>query len=205
VGSVVFGVSVCCSVCRDFGDGCAGGGFVDDGVVGGERGDEGLQGEVVDRAGMAPAGPMDERDSVVGEQRVLASGQLQVVAQVAAGFGLGHGRHRVAQPDAPRRRSWPLRGRRNTTVVSYSGRAIPEIRVMLPSHQTVAIATIYSIPRGTAFAQTDSKGQGDQTPARHLRAVFDDGLDLDEPPRTRTTQPVHDLVANQVHEEICGE
>ena len=41
-GSVVFRVSRWCSVCRDFGDGCAGGGFVDDGLVGAERGDEGL-------------------------------------------------------------------------------------------------------------------------------------------------------------------
>ena len=32
----MFGVSVWCSVCRDFGDGGAGGGFVDDGLVGGE-------------------------------------------------------------------------------------------------------------------------------------------------------------------------
>ena len=41
-GVVVCRVSVWCSVCRDFGDGCAGGGFVDDGLVGAERGDEGL-------------------------------------------------------------------------------------------------------------------------------------------------------------------
>ena len=39
------------SLCGDFGDGDAGRGFVDGGLVGGERGDEGLQGEVVDRAG----------------------------------------------------------------------------------------------------------------------------------------------------------
>ena len=41
-GSVVFGETVWCSVCGDFGDGCAGGGFVDDGLVGAEPGDEGL-------------------------------------------------------------------------------------------------------------------------------------------------------------------
>jgi len=45
---VVFRVSLCYSVRRDFGDGGAGGGFVNDGFVGGERGDEGLQREVVD-------------------------------------------------------------------------------------------------------------------------------------------------------------
>ncbi|CKW26396.1 Uncharacterised protein [Mycobacterium tuberculosis] len=71
---MVFGVSVWCSVCRDFGDGGAGGGFVDDGLVGGEGGDEGLQGEVVDRAGVAPAGLVDQPDGVVGEQGIVASG-----------------------------------------------------------------------------------------------------------------------------------
>jgi hypothetical protein len=42
-GSVVFGVSVWWSVRRDFGNSGAGGGFVDDGLVGGERGAKGLQ------------------------------------------------------------------------------------------------------------------------------------------------------------------
>jgi hypothetical protein len=41
---LVFVVPVWCSVCRDLGDGGAGGGFIDDGFVGGERGDEGLDG-----------------------------------------------------------------------------------------------------------------------------------------------------------------
>ena len=39
------------SLCGDFGDGDAGRAVVDDGLFGIERGDEGLQGEVVDRAG----------------------------------------------------------------------------------------------------------------------------------------------------------
>jgi hypothetical protein len=39
----------------DLGGG-AGGGFVDDGLVGGECGDECLEGEVVDRSGVAAAG-----------------------------------------------------------------------------------------------------------------------------------------------------
>ena len=43
-----------------FGDGGAGGGFVDDGFVGGVGGDEGLDGEVVDGAGAAAAGVVDE-------------------------------------------------------------------------------------------------------------------------------------------------
>lgn len=42
MGLVVFGVLVWCLVCCDFGDGGVGGGFVDDGFVGGEGGDEGL-------------------------------------------------------------------------------------------------------------------------------------------------------------------
>ena len=69
---MVFGVSVWCSVCRDFGDGCAGCGFVDDGLVGGDRGDKGLECEVVDCARVAAAGLMNEGDGVVGEQRVVA-------------------------------------------------------------------------------------------------------------------------------------
>lgn len=77
---MVFRVSGWCSVCRDFGDGCAGGGFVDDGLVGAERGDEGLQREVVDRAGIVAAGLVDQSDGVVGKQRVVAPGRLQVVA-----------------------------------------------------------------------------------------------------------------------------
>jgi hypothetical protein len=97
---VVFGVSVWCSVCRDFGDGGAGGGFINDCLVGCERGDEGLQREVVDRARITPAGLMNERDRVVGEQRVVAPGQRQVVTQVATGLLVGHRLHRVAQPDA---------------------------------------------------------------------------------------------------------
>ena len=45
----------------------------------GERGDEGLQREVVDRARITPAGLVDQPDRVVGEQRVVAPGQRQVV------------------------------------------------------------------------------------------------------------------------------
>ena len=47
-GGVRLWCSGWCSVCRDLGNGCAGGGFVADGLVGGERGDEGLQGKVVE-------------------------------------------------------------------------------------------------------------------------------------------------------------
>ena len=79
---MVFSVSVWCSLCRDFGDGDAGGGFIDDGLVLGERGDQGLQGEVVDRAGIAAAGLVDQCGGVVGEQGVGPSGEAEVVAQV---------------------------------------------------------------------------------------------------------------------------
>ena len=43
-------VSVWWSLCRDLGDGGSCGGFVDDGFAGSEGGDEGLDGEVVDRS-----------------------------------------------------------------------------------------------------------------------------------------------------------
>src|SRR5439155_109526 len=46
----------CRCLVDDFADGGAGGGFVDEVLAGGERGDEGLQGQVVDRAGVAAGG-----------------------------------------------------------------------------------------------------------------------------------------------------
>ena len=79
-GVLVFRVPAWCSVCRDFGDGGAGGGFIDDGLVGGVGGDEGLDGEVVDGAGVAAAGLVDQGGGVVGEQGVGAAGQGEVVA-----------------------------------------------------------------------------------------------------------------------------
>ena len=85
---MVFGVSVWCSVRRDFGDGCAGCGFVDDGLVGGERGDEGLECEVVDRARGSRGWSGERGDGVVGEQPIVAAGEGEVVVEVAAGLGL---------------------------------------------------------------------------------------------------------------------
>jgi hypothetical protein len=41
--------------------------FVDDGVIGGERGDQLVQGEVVDRAGVTAGGVVDQRDRVLGD------------------------------------------------------------------------------------------------------------------------------------------
>ena len=58
----------------DLGDGGSGGGLVDDGLVRCVGGDEGLQAEVVDRAGQPAAGLVDQGGGVVGEQLVGAPG-----------------------------------------------------------------------------------------------------------------------------------
>src|SRR6266516_2235054 len=98
---LVFKLSLGCSFCRDdLGDGGSGGGFVDDLLVCGEGGDKGGDGEVVDGAGFAAAGVMDQGEGVVGEQGVGASGDLQVVADVAGGLLAGHAVHLEADRDA---------------------------------------------------------------------------------------------------------
>jgi hypothetical protein len=51
--------------------------FVDDGLAVDVGGDEGLEGEVVDGAGVAAGGDMDERDGVVAEQGVGAAASLR--------------------------------------------------------------------------------------------------------------------------------
>ena len=96
----MFVVSAGCSFCRYFRHGGARGGLVDDGLAGGEGGEQGLDGEVVDGAGVAAAGLVDQRGGVVGEQGVGASGEGQVVAQVAGGLLAGHAGHVVADGDA---------------------------------------------------------------------------------------------------------
>ena len=83
----------------DFGDGGPGGGLVDDGLVRGERGDEGLECEVVHGPGQAAAGLVDEVGGVVAEQLVAAADELEVVGDVVAGLGLGHSRQGVAEHD----------------------------------------------------------------------------------------------------------
>ena len=45
--------------------------------LGGERGGQGVDGEVVDRAGVAAGGVVDQGDGVVGEQGVGAAGDLE--------------------------------------------------------------------------------------------------------------------------------
>lgn len=57
----------------------SGGGFVGDDSVG-ERGDEGLEGEVVDHSGVAAAGLVDQGGGVVGERGCRCAGEGAVVA-----------------------------------------------------------------------------------------------------------------------------
>src|SRR4249920_1715128 len=85
---------------NDLADGGAGGGLVDEVLAGGEGGDQGLQGQVVDRAGVAAAGGVDQVQGVFGEEMVGAAGEVEVVADVAGGLGRGHGRHGEAQGGA---------------------------------------------------------------------------------------------------------
>jgi hypothetical protein len=59
-----------------------------------------MEGEVVDGAGVAGAGLVDQRDGVVGEQGVGSSGKGEGAAQVANGFLRCHAGHVVADGDA---------------------------------------------------------------------------------------------------------
>ena len=65
----------------------------------GPGGDQGLGGEVVDGAGQAAGGVVDQRDGVVAEQGVGAAGELEVVGDVPAGLVGCQGGHGVAQGD----------------------------------------------------------------------------------------------------------
>src|SRR6266511_4421110 len=87
-GASVFVVAGWWSVCRgELGEGGAGAGLVDDGLVVGD-------------SGVAAAGLVDERDGVVGDECVGAAGEFEVVVQVAGGFGAGHAGEGVADGDA---------------------------------------------------------------------------------------------------------
>ena len=70
------------SVADDFGHGHLGSGLVDDGLVGCEGGNQGLKGEVVDRAWQAAGSLVDDGDGVVGEEEVGAAGKAEVVADI---------------------------------------------------------------------------------------------------------------------------
>lgn len=100
-GAIVFVVSGWWSVCRgEFGRGGAGAGFVHDGFAVGVGGEEGMDGQVVDRSRVAAAGVVDEGDRVVGEQGIASADELEVVADVAGGLGCGEAAHGVAHGDA---------------------------------------------------------------------------------------------------------
>ena len=83
-----------------FGDRGSGAGLVDEVLAGGAGGNERGEGEPVDAAGFAAAGFVDERDGVVGEQRVGSTRELQVVVEVSGGFLAGHAGHGAAHGDA---------------------------------------------------------------------------------------------------------
>jgi hypothetical protein len=97
---LVFVVSAGGSFCRYFRHRGARRGRIDDGFAGGERGEQGLDGELVDGASVAAAGLVDQRGGVVGEQGVGAAGEGKVVAQEAGGLFEGHAGHVVADGDA---------------------------------------------------------------------------------------------------------
>jgi hypothetical protein len=94
---LVFVVSAGCLLCRDdFGDGGSCGGFVDEFLAGGAGGDEGGEGEVVDGAGFAAAGVVDEGEGVAGYlclERIFAVfSQVRAVAFASVTVARGRAR-----------------------------------------------------------------------------------------------------------------
>src|SRR5215472_18128785 len=81
------GRSGACSVPGELGDGFLGAGVVDEVFARRGGGDERGGGGVVERAGQPGGDAVQPGDGVVGEQRLFAPGQGQVVAQVGGGFG----------------------------------------------------------------------------------------------------------------------
>src|SRR5512142_255988 len=77
-------------VAGELGDGFLGAGIVDEVLAGCGGGDEGRGRGVVRGAGQAVGDPVQPGDGVIGEQRLLAPGELEVVAQVGGGFGEVH-------------------------------------------------------------------------------------------------------------------
>jgi hypothetical protein len=74
----------------ELGDGFLGAGVVDEVLAGGRGGDERGEGGVVERAGQPVGHPVQPGDRVIGEQRILPPGQLQVMPQVGGGLGEIH-------------------------------------------------------------------------------------------------------------------
>lgn len=79
------------------GDGGPGDFLVDERFAGGEGDHEGLQAEVVDRAGEATRCDVEEGDRVVGEQLVAAAGEAEVMLDVTGCPGGRHAGHRATQ------------------------------------------------------------------------------------------------------------
>ncbi|KPC61800.1 hypothetical protein [Streptomyces chattanoogensis] len=73
-------------------------------------GDEGLQAEVVDRAGEAARCGVEEGDSVVGEELVAAAAEAEVVLDVARGPGERHARPAARPAGHGAAQGGPLRG-----------------------------------------------------------------------------------------------
>ena len=82
------------------GDGLSGGLLVDHRAAVREGGDEGLARQVVHGPGKASGGLVDAADGVVGEEWVAASGEAEVVGDLARALLGAHRRDRVAQRDA---------------------------------------------------------------------------------------------------------
>src|SRR6516225_8089767 len=70
-------------VAGEFGDGFLGAGIVDEVLAGCGSSDERRCGGVVQGAGQAVGDPVEAGDGIVGEQRLLAPGQLKVMPQVS--------------------------------------------------------------------------------------------------------------------------
>src|SRR5215207_4135107 len=88
------------SVAGELGRGAFGAGVVDQGLAVGGGGDERGGGGVVELAWQPTGDPVQAGDGVVGEQRVGAAGQGEVVVQVGGGFGKVHRWDGVAGGDA---------------------------------------------------------------------------------------------------------
>src|SRR6266498_1773701 len=88
------------SVAGEFGGGAFGAGVVDQLLVVGGGGDQRGGGGVVELSGEPAGDPVQAGDGVVGEQRLGAAGQVQVVGQVGGGLGQVHGGDGVAGGDA---------------------------------------------------------------------------------------------------------
>src|SRR5712664_4963588 len=77
-------------VAGELGDGFLGAGIVDQVLGRGGGGDERGGRGVVQGAGQAAGDPVQAGDGVVGEERVVAPGELEVVPEVGGGLGEVH-------------------------------------------------------------------------------------------------------------------